>query len=261
MALNFSQMLMEAKRKAQLAGRPLTRQETSGIAEGYASSASERLARAKTVANQEKGLSLEEERIKQQNEQFKESLEQRKVEQLAQMDAASHASAEGKRQSQATGAVTGAAIGGYMAAGTAMGGPVGAGLGLVAGFLASSGSWLCTEAKRMVDLDEEDIAALRRFRAYVLEHHKIPFLWYLERGSEIVKAIDVGEFGNTNEFYRNLKKNMIRPIVVKTDSGHLEEAYELYRDTVLDVLEKYTPWLSNDLKFLLEVDEKSRRAA
>jgi len=69
MALNFSQALMEAKRRAQLSGRPLSRQEASGIAEGYANTASERLARAKTVALQEEQNRTNLLAVQQQNEQ------------------------------------------------------------------------------------------------------------------------------------------------------------------------------------------------
>ena len=51
--LNFSQALMEAKRRARLSGRPLSQQESSGIAEGYAAQASDRLAKAKQLSLQE----------------------------------------------------------------------------------------------------------------------------------------------------------------------------------------------------------------
>jgi len=67
--LNFSQALMDAKRRAQLSGRPLSRQEASGIAEGYASSAAERLAKAKTVALQEEQTRTNLLAVQQQNEQ------------------------------------------------------------------------------------------------------------------------------------------------------------------------------------------------
>jgi len=56
MALNFAQALMEAKRRAQLSGRPLSRQEAAGIAEGFAESASDRLARAKQLSLQEQQM-------------------------------------------------------------------------------------------------------------------------------------------------------------------------------------------------------------
>ncbi len=73
---NFTQALMEAKRRAQVSGRPLTRNETSGIAEGYASVASERLARSKALANQGRGLDLQEKSITNQSDQHASTLAQ-----------------------------------------------------------------------------------------------------------------------------------------------------------------------------------------
>lgn len=51
MALNqtFIDALMQMRRKATLQGRPMTQAETAGVTEGMASSASERLARAKAA--------------------------------------------------------------------------------------------------------------------------------------------------------------------------------------------------------------------
>lgn len=64
---SFTEQLMQAKRRAQLSGRPLTSQEVSGISAGAADSASARLARAKSV-------SLQEARDVTQAGQFTESL-------------------------------------------------------------------------------------------------------------------------------------------------------------------------------------------
>lgn len=51
MALNstFTEALMNLRRKAQLQGRPLTQAETSGVVQGMAESASDRLAKAKAA--------------------------------------------------------------------------------------------------------------------------------------------------------------------------------------------------------------------
>lgn len=56
MARTFSEILMEAKRRAQLSGRPLSRQEASGIAEGYSNAATDRLTRAKQLSIQQQGI-------------------------------------------------------------------------------------------------------------------------------------------------------------------------------------------------------------
>ena len=63
--MNFTTALMNAKRRARLSGRPLSRQEASGIAEGFADSASSRLARAKTLGLQEQQLATQERQFDQ----------------------------------------------------------------------------------------------------------------------------------------------------------------------------------------------------
>ena len=81
MALNFTQALMEAKRRAQLLGRPLSQQEASGIAEGYAEQASDRLAKAKALAIQEGNLALSREGLTQNESQFQRNLDLQKEQQ------------------------------------------------------------------------------------------------------------------------------------------------------------------------------------
>ena len=88
--LNFTDALMEAKRRGQLMGRPLTSQESAGIAEGYASSASERLARAKA-------LGLQEQQLSQQKSQFESSMGLATDQYLNQL-----AAAEGAKSDQET---------------------------------------------------------------------------------------------------------------------------------------------------------------
>ena len=65
--MNFTDQLMEAKRRARLSGRPISQQEIAGITEGYASGASDRVARSKTLAMQER-------QIENQEGQFAENL-------------------------------------------------------------------------------------------------------------------------------------------------------------------------------------------
>ncbi len=52
--LNFSDALMEAKRRAQLQGRPLSQQEVAGISEGWAQSAGDINLRNRALTTQEK---------------------------------------------------------------------------------------------------------------------------------------------------------------------------------------------------------------
>jgi hypothetical protein len=60
MAQSFSEALMAARRKAQLQGRPMTNQESSGIAEGYAATSGDEAFRLKQ---------LEEEKIQRKAQQ------------------------------------------------------------------------------------------------------------------------------------------------------------------------------------------------
>lgn len=64
----FTDALMNLRRKAQLQGRPLTQAETSGITEGMASSASERLARAKAASLGQEQLGLQKDQLNLQRE-------------------------------------------------------------------------------------------------------------------------------------------------------------------------------------------------
>jgi hypothetical protein len=68
MAVNFTQALVNARRRANISGRPLSQQETAGIAAGEAATSSERAARLKS-------LRLQERQLAQQNEQFRKEQE------------------------------------------------------------------------------------------------------------------------------------------------------------------------------------------
>lgn len=111
MYMNFTQKLMEAKRRARLMGRPLAKSEVAGITAGYAATASERLARMKGLKLQEK--------------MHTENLAQRKYETEQELRIAGQARKQEKRESRL--AVMGAGVG------FAIGGPVGAGIGAAAG--------------------------------------------------------------------------------------------------------------------------------
>ena len=73
---SFTDALGQWKRRARLTGRPVTQNEVAGIAEGFADSASERLNRAATIANQEKQLELN---AQEQAWRQQDALEQRRL--------------------------------------------------------------------------------------------------------------------------------------------------------------------------------------
>lgn len=95
MAVNLSDALLQARRRAQLQGRPLSSAEMGGITSGWADSASTRLARARQLGIQEKGLTLDEQRIAEQKRanQAQEATANRAISE--QMNAANKASKYG----------------------------------------------------------------------------------------------------------------------------------------------------------------------
>jgi len=261
---NFAQILMEAKRKAQLTGRPLTQQETSGIAQGYAESSSERNVRAQTIANQEKEIAQREKlqatELQAAKERQAAELAQRKSEQQAQMAAAEAADKRAEKQQTVTSVAAGAAIGGYVAAGTAVGGPWGAVIGAVAGY-AVSRSHLCTATKNETGLEKDHVETLKRFRNYVNECHRGPLEFYLEVGPEITRSISEKE-NDQKAFYEALKSDLIYPVIVHTDSCHHEQAYRLYRNFVGKLILRYTPHLFKRYRTIVASDNRNfRRAA
>lgn len=119
MYMNFTQKLMEAKRRARLMGRPLAKSEVAGITAGYAATASERLARTKQLKLQKEGLTLQE-------KMHTESLAQRKYETEQELQVGREAMRRERREGRVTGALGGAAAGAYV-------GSVVPGLGTLAG--------------------------------------------------------------------------------------------------------------------------------
>lgn len=120
MYMNFTQKLMEAKRKARLSGRPISSAEVAGITAGYAATAAQRL-------TQQKHLKLQEE-----------TLAQRKYETQQELRIAEKRMKQEEKQSRMTGIVGGAAAGAYIGSvvpglGTAAGAVIGGVVGLFGG--------------------------------------------------------------------------------------------------------------------------------
>jgi len=139
MMLNFAEALTEAKRKARLSGRDVSRNEVAGIVSGYAEGSADRLFRAKQVELRERALNEEIAAAKAQDKQ-----------------------AEKSNMISAVGG--GAALGGYLAAGTAMGGPVGAVIGGAAGLIASK----CIIITACTDPHSYEVNLARIYRDKVL---------------------------------------------------------------------------------------------
>ena len=221
---SFTDLLMTAKRRAQLSGRPLTGRETAGIAEGYATTATDRLIRIKT-------------------------LEERKRRTDLQVEAAEEAKETERKET------IGAFVGGGI--GFAVGGPPGALLGMGIGSMLG-GTWLCTETKKQSGLTEDQSKTLDEFRAYAKEHHPGWLEFYVRIGPEIVKAINETE---GRGFYDNLKENMIRPVIALFKNEHKETAYRVYKGSVINFIDKYTPQYSKEADAVEKIDRNLKEAA
>lgn len=162
---NFTEKLMEAKRRARLMGRPLRRSEVAGITAGYAQTASERLARHKQLSLQEKSLEQRgeqfEKSLEQQGEQFEKSLEQRKYETAQELQAAKKAEHREKQGNIAGGA--GALIGGALA-GSVTGG-LGWGMGaMIGGAIGKIVGGGCIIISACTDPDSYEVNIAREYR-------------------------------------------------------------------------------------------------
>ena len=171
--MNFTDALMEAKRRAQLQGRPLAKQEAAGIAEGYAESATDRLTKAKQVALQEQGLA-------QQESQFGRELAQKQQALQWEKEAADNAADMQERQNTVMGGLAGAGAGAYIgssiaaatgaaatgaAAGSVapgLGTIIGAGIGLVVGLFG--GKKGCIIVTACTDPGSYEVNVARKYR-------------------------------------------------------------------------------------------------
>ena len=138
---NFTQKLMEAKRRARLMGRPLARSEVAGISAGYAATASDRLAQHKTLALQEK--------------MHTENLEQRKYETEQEIKVAKEAK---RRETRSTAWGTAGATAGYVLSG---GNPLGAAAGYWIGSTIGGG---CIIISACTNPDSYEVNIARHYR-------------------------------------------------------------------------------------------------
>jgi hypothetical protein len=167
MAVNFTQALVNARRRASISGRPLSQQETAGIAAGEASTSSERAARLKS-------LRLQERQLAQQNEQFRKEQEF-KEKQAEKEERTAMGSAVGTLVG--AGAVVGGAVMGGWGAGVGMAAlatPLGWGAlagGALLGGIFGGNTHLCTEASHVLGkIDNRHLRAYQKLRYYAKEN-------------------------------------------------------------------------------------------
>lgn len=137
---SFTDALSTMRRRAQLSGRPLTKQESAGAVAGMAETASDRLYRGRMA-----------------------DLEQQRVDMAKQRDDRQYrlAKKQGKRDSTASTlatAGTGAAIGAYA------GGPVGAAVGGAVGLVVGVASKACIIISACTDPQSYEVEVSRIYR-------------------------------------------------------------------------------------------------
>ena len=223
----FTDSLMEARKRARLQGRPLSRNESAGIASGFANVASERTARSKS-------LKLREEQQAEQKYQYSQNLAQRRHEVAMEKEAADK-SRKAQMYTGVASSATGAAL--LIGAGLVTN-PVGwaiGGAGVVASLLGG-GSWICTRTKDEVGFSLDEWRSVAEFREYAHNHHNDWFQWYLDAGQYLVRAMPV-------DIYDSLKTRMLMPVIKLTRKGKLETAYRVYKTWVILLSKQYHPAL------------------
>jgi hypothetical protein len=225
MAVNFTQALVNARRRANISGRPLSQQETAGIAAGEAATSSERAARLKS-------LRLQERQLAQQNEQFRKEQEfkekQARIEERTAL-----ASSVGGAVGLGAGYYIGTTVG-------SIGGPVGA---IIGGAIGSSiggmfgNTHLCTEASHVLDkIDNRHLRAYQKLRYYAKENLPSCYRFYNDRGSEIIAGIRDAfpEPRQYREWWEEFYDRIIAPMLDLSPEDTV--AYYNYAIHVRDVL-------------------------
>jgi hypothetical protein len=225
MAVNFTQALVNARRRANISGRPLSQQETAGIAAGEASVSSERAARLKS-------LRLQERQLAQQNEQFRR--EQEFKEKQARIE-------ERTALASSVGGAVGVGAGYYIGTTVgSIGGPVGA---IIGGAIGSSiggmfgNTHLCTEASHVLDkIDNRHLRAYQKLRYYAKENLPSCYRFYNDRGVEIIAGIRDAfpEPRQYREWWEEFYDKIIAPMLDLSPEDTV--AYYNYAIHVRDVL-------------------------
>ncbi len=247
---NFVEALSEAKRRAQLQGRPVSEQEVRGITEGFASSQADK-------GLQEKSLGLQEQSLEASKSQFAENLAQRKYETEKQIEAADKARTAEKYKAIGTGVGTAAgAVGGFLGAGqigAALGTTVAPGVGTVLGGLLGgalggiTGS-LCIIISSCTSPDSYEVKIAREYRDkymseqmltgyYFLCFKVVPYIQKYKLVKKLFKKILVDrlvDYGEWRMGYKPKRKYLTSMFITK---AFLSSCYALGRgiDRILEV--------------------------
>ena len=278
--LNFTDALMESKRRARLQGREVTQQEAAGISEGVAKSAGDRsvqieqLAQNKeqyerSLAQREKefGQSYElqergfDEQIKNNEKQYGMAVRtlEAQISQYEQSSAAQQAqfgkqmkfqidqSAKQVKQYEQQLATQKKQFRDQYAAQQRN-----FDLQLAedrrktdaqiaaANNQGGSGTWICTATKDNAGLTPREEKTIKLFRKYVRENFSAEFSIYLKEGPKLIYAI-AAEQKDIMGFYQRIRQTLIEPVVRLSDEGDYMGAYELYKSVTILLASIYVP--------------------
>lgn len=247
----FTQQLAQARRRALIAGRPISSEEVAGITAGQAEVASARAARLKAAKTDEARLALDEKRAAQEKELalLAERRRQRALDQDQEQFEAELA--QEHSSSVISGAVTGATAGAsvYGIPGAVVGGVVGA----IAGY-ATGGSHICTAANYYAGLDYGIVESMDTLMQYCKKNRKQllgfyintagpSLIWHMRARHNEVKLVKV---------YKKIRKTMLLPIHNLVRSGQMEEAAALYAEKTLEFLIEYKSVHAKNFKELMK---------
>lgn len=201
----FTDALGSMRRKAQLSGRPLSKQETAGAVAGMAETASTRLYRGRQSQQEQQRIDLAE---KSDERQY---------------DIAKKTAKQDKRRDTATGVIGGAAAGAYIGSaipgvGTVIGGAVGA----VVGFVSSK----CIIISACTSPDSYEVEISRRYRdKHMSEYELIGYYtiaptvagWIHRHRpvKRLIKSQLVDRMVDYGEWIFNIKPEMKNPVLSK----------------------------------------------
>jgi hypothetical protein len=241
----FTQALSRARRSAQISGRPLSQQETAGIAEGVADTADERAARLRALELEQQRLA-ETERVNRANERIERE----------RSDQVTHERKDRNRWSSAT---TGAYVG-YQATGS----PVGAVVGFAVGYFVGDNSYVCSEVYKNCkdDMHGSDMAVLKKLWQHADDHHTAWLTFYRACAPIALSRIRerFSDPGQMKEYCALLLKEILHPVLGRLKDGDEAGAFEIYKAGVLPILLEYAPEFGEASKMVEQV-EFEREAA
>jgi hypothetical protein len=117
------------------------------------------------------------------------------------------------------------------------------------GYLASklSGTWLCTEIGKHIDVPAEQKTAIKKLRRYTRRNHRRWLSAYFADGPLLVDGINRAE-NDRQAFYSSLYDRLVVPVVNLVTEDKMKEAFELYKQVTIDLCKQYAPQIETEVQ-------------